>query len=404
MDEKDKKIEFKEFETIEEFAWDATGAGTSDVAFFGEDPITPTTEEEEVIADALSEDDDTPVSTDVNTETEDKEEEEAQEDTTFFSEEEDEDETETEGEIETVEKDKTKQKSTKVVSTNVSTLQSLKERGLVEYELEEGQELTEDLAEQLIEDGYDSSIDNKMEELFSELPPIVKQINKYAMEGGDIQTLLNTLSTNKTKGISSDMDLTQEDNQELVVRDSLKAEGYDDEYINTNIDFLKSSNKLESIAATKYKKWEENHKEQQDKLFKQQNEVKKAAKENRRKLKTDLSNSIKDMKEVKGFTISKKDKTDIPTYMTERSVTLEGGGVITPMQRDLHLALQDKEKAILLSKLLREDFDFSKITKKQKSKVTKKMREDLQRTQQTPESASGSSHSKRSKKSLSDFL
>jgi len=62
----------------------------------------------------------------------------------------------------------------------------LKEKGLIDFELEDNQELDEEEA-----------IENRVEELFTELPDIVKQIVKYAKDGGNLDRLFENLAKTK---------------------------------------------------------------------------------------------------------------------------------------------------------------------------------------------------------------
>ena len=84
-------------------------------------------------------------------------------------------------------------------STNISALNLLKERGLVEFELDEGQELTEEIAENLIEDSFEDRIEGRISEIISELPDVVKELVKFSTNGGDPNILLG-LSNNFLKG------------------------------------------------------------------------------------------------------------------------------------------------------------------------------------------------------------
>ena len=76
--------------------------------------------------------------------------------------------------------DTVKSKSQKVNElSNSGVLNFLKEKGLVDYELEEDQELTEEDAEALLEDAFEESLDSRLEETLTGLPDRVKNLVKY---------------------------------------------------------------------------------------------------------------------------------------------------------------------------------------------------------------------------------
>lgn len=283
-----------------------------------------------------------------------------------------------------------------------STLNFLKEKGILDYELEEGEELTDEKAEELLEDSYAESVDERVKELTEDFPDILKQMVNYHKNGGDVTELISNIRTKST--INKDTDLTQEANQELVIREQLAAEGHDEEYISTNIDFLKDSGKLES---TSKKLFDKIVKKQADVLkaqTKAQEDAKIAAKQKQRAFKSEIASHLKDNETIGKIKFSSKDKKDLPSYISDTSVKLEGGQTISPLQRDLYKALQDKDKTLLLAKVLRSDFDFSDISKAVTTEVTKEVKKGLQHSQSlTPKKSKGSSSLKK-KKDLADFF
>tara|TARA_R110002050_G_scaffold229417_1_gene365040 strand:- start:6668 stop:7861 length:1194 start_codon:yes stop_codon:yes gene_type:complete len=291
----------------------------------------------------------------------------------------------------------------KVKASKITSLEMLKEKGLVDYELEEGEELTETKAEELLEDGFETSLNNKVKDLFEDMPPMVKDLNKFVLDGGSPEDFLEAYKTRGNSVITEDMDMSEEANQELVVRRGLQEEGHDEDYIETQLEFLKEKDKLEMMAEKRYNKWETNNKENKKELLKRQEDYRKSLKENERTLKGTVSTFITDNKEVNGLKFSSQDKTVLPNYMSKRNVKLENGQEITEMQRDLYTAMQDESKAILIAKLLKTDFDFSSIKNSATTDVTKKAKEELRRSKSTKQPPkAGSSMGKR--KSLADYL
>lgn len=317
-------------------------------------------------------------------ETSEEEEEETQEED-FFSETSEEEEEETEEEEEETQS-----------STVIATANFLKEKGLLDFELEEGEELTDELAEEIIEDKFDESVESRMKELFEELPPVVKQLNNYVIKGGDVRTFLQTLIDSDVQGIEEDIDLEQEENQELVTREMLKAEGYDADYIDTQIEFLKDSGKLKMVSGTKFNKWKKERQEKAKELADQQELDRQEQKRKERKAKSDSIAYFKENEAVGELTFTKEDKKQLPSYMNDKTVKLQNGGTLTQMQKELFYDIpKNKEAFTQLAVLMRnrnEDgtFNFESIIEQTKTKVVKGVKEKVRRSKnQTPGKSKG---------------
>lgn len=291
---------------------------------------------------------------------------------------------------------------------SINTLSLLKEKGLVDYELEEGEVLTEEKASEILEDGLDNLFEDRIEELFEGTPDLLKEMNKFVLKGGNLDTFLNTIAKQNSTGITADIDLEKEENQILVVRKGLEEEGHDDEYITAQIDFLKDSKRLESIAGKHFKKWDDNRKVEQAAILKSQDEAKIREKNQRRELKTKVSTFLKETEEVGGFIVTPKDRKALPDYMSDRSVKLENGNQITSMQRDLMRVLNSPTGSVQIAKLLKNatetgELNFDEINKNTETKVTKQVRDNVRRSKQSiVKSAEGKNSRKKLK--LADYF
>jgi len=292
--------------------------------------------------------------------------------------------------------DKTKESKT------VATLNDLKERGLLDYELEEGEELTDERAQELIDDGYENNLNDKIGKMLEDLPPVTRDLVKYALNGGNESEFLKKLSTNKSVGLSENLDMDNEDNQKLVMSTDLKNQGYDDEYIEAQIDYLKDSGKLKSISTKAFAKVTEAEKAQRTSDVKAAEANKTALKEKKRVYRKDLDTYLSSLENVKGINLSKSDQKDLGSYMTDQIVDT-GNGRATAFQKGLLDALQDKENSVLLAKLVKSNFDFSSIERNATSKKSKDIKKDVRRTGEKKTSTSGSSQKSKSK-SLAEFF
>lgn len=336
---------------------------------------------------------------------ENQEEEESQEglESNLFDEAEEDQEESFEGE-ENEEDQEEEENSTESESVNV--LNALKQRGLLDYELAEGEELTEEKAEELLEDSMDNLFEERIEELFENVPDIVKEMNKFVIKGGDINVFLESVAKQKSTGLSENMDLEDEQNQELIIRQGLLTEGYDEEYITAQIEFLKDSKRLKKHSETHFKKWNDKRKADQKAILKSQDQRVQAEKIQRRELKNKVSTFLNETEEVTGFSVTKQDRKILPNYMSDRTIKLENGNQITGMQRDLMRVLNSPTGSVQIAKLLKAaseegELNFEEITKHTKTKVTKEVRENVRRNKKSIISQSGG---KSKKRPLTDYF
>jgi hypothetical protein len=301
---------------------------------------------------------------------------------------------------EEVEATTTDEKSVKVKSKD--TLEFLKEKGLVDYELEEGAELTDDLADEILEDNWDASIIAGVEETIKDLPDALKELIKYSAKGGDFTELLSKMTTQTVSGINKDTDMEVEANQVLAVSLDLKDQGYDQEYIDTQIEFLKDSGKLAGISKKAFEKKIAKQDSDIQETIKQAEKRKEVEKEAQKTYKKDITVQISSLNDIKGLVLNKQDKESLPSYISDANIKLQDGRTVTKFQQELFSIFGDKEQTILLAKLVKDKFDFSSITNKEITKFSKGIKEEIQNNQVIIKGSKGSSQ--QPKKSLAELL
>jgi hypothetical protein len=293
-------------------------------------------------------------------------------------------------------------------SQNIFILNKLKEKGFIDYELEEGEELTDELAEELIEEKFDESVDLKVQELLTELPDDKKQVVQFLIKGGNLDELIDTLTSDNIS-IKLDIDLEKEENQISTLKKLLKLEDKDEEEIETEIEYLKDSGKLKLMTEKKFNKYKAEQKNRQEELVKEQEEAleneKKVIKQSKLKISTFLTSN----EEVDGIKFSKDDKKQLPSYMNDKTIKLGNGTTITQMQKELFYDLPKNEKALIqLATLLKnrnEDgtFNFESIVKSSKTKVAQEVRSEIRRNN-TSIPGNSTNKNNKSDKSLSDYF
>ena len=288
---------------------------------------------------------------------------------------------------------------------NKQTLEFLKEKGLVDYELEEGTELTEEDAENLLEDSWEKALEAEVEATIKDLPQDIKDLIKFASKGGNVGELLGKMVQHATSGITKNSDISNEDVQVLAVTMDLKNQGYDQEYINDQIEFLKEKDKLEGIAKKSYDKIIAEQEAETAGQVQRQKETVELRKKQAREYKSNITTHINALEETNGLPLSKQDKLSLPTYISEPNVELQDGRFVSEMQADLFKVMADKDKIVLLAKLLKTDFDFSAIERKKQTAAARGIKEEIQRSDKIQGvSSSSSGGHKPQKKNLVDLL
>lgn len=290
---------------------------------------------------------------------------------------------------------------------NLYLLEKLKEKGIIEFELEDGEELTDEEAEEVLIDKFDESVENKIKELMTELPDEKKQVVQFLLKGGNLEDLVGSYTADTSIDINTDLE--KEENQIKLMKQMLKSEDKDEEEIEAEIEFLKDSGKLKLMAEKKLNKYKVDFESKQKEVIKKQQESIEAEREVIKEAKTSLSTFLNSTEEINGIKFNKEDKKVLPSFMNDKTVKLQNGTKITEMQKQMFYDLPKNEKAMIqLATLLRnrnEDgtFNFDNIAKESETKVTQKVRQEIRRDKK---SIPGSSISKgnTSNKSLAEYF
>ena len=147
-------------------------------------------------------------------------------------------------------------------------------------------------------------------------------------------------------------------------------------------------------------------KEQDRKAYvKQVADQKETVTKNARDYKANLITHISAIDEVKGLTLNKKDKETLPSYISDPTVELQDGRVISELQADLFKVMADKDQIVLLAKVLKSGFDFSSLERKAVSKEARDLKGNIQNQKEITGTLSSSSLSKKAqKKAVWDYL
>ena len=263
---------------------------------------------------------------------------------------------------------------------------------------------TEEEAEHLIEDSWEKALESEVEATIKDLPQDIKDLIKFASKGGNVGELLGKMVQHATSGITKNSDIENEDVQVLAITMDLKNQGYDQEYIDSQVEFLKDSGKLGNISKKSFDRIVEQQEAETAGQVQRQKESLDNRKKQAREYKTNITTHINSLNEMGGLPISKQDKTVLPTYISEPTVELQDGRFVSEMQADLFKVMADKDKIVLLAKLLKTDFDFSAIERRKQTQAARGVREAVERVDRKELSNSESGGHKSNKKALWDML
>ena len=256
--------------------------------------------------------------------------------------------------------------------------------------LDEGEEFSEENAEELFKKTFKNAVKQELKETLEALDPTTSSILKLALQGGDVESFIKTYTPERE--ITENMDLDKEANQKLIIRKGLEELGFDEEYISKEIERFEEEDKLKVNATVHYNKWKSSREKLREKELSEAQKNYQKFEEEQEELKGYYNNLVKE-ESFEGLKFSKADKKDLPSYIVEGKYRLKNGQTISQFHKDLIEASQDKKKAVILAKLLREDLSLEKIKKMVESKVIDNFKEDLQRSK-TPKGTSNSAKGK----------
>lgn len=275
-------------------------------------------------------------------------------------------------------------------------LEYLRKQGYINDWDEDVRNYSEDDLDVFIQDRMDDMVNAKLRGALQQLPDIVQQLNEFALSGGDVRTFFSQIAQQNQRGIVEGMDMTDPYNQETVVYNTLQSQGYPPEYIQSQIEFLKTSNNLQSHANAYYNQFIAQRRAQMDAMVKKQQEQEYRARQAFAQQRQALDSYVQSVNEVAGLPLSLRDKKELTDYMLTPAYTLEDGSTITQLQKDLYYDLiQNQETAVQLALLLKNrnsdgSLNLSSIKRQVETEVTRKTKANLRRqNRNTPSSNSG---------------
>lgn len=241
----------------------------------------------------------------------------------------------------------------------------LDQEGVLEYD-KELQELEDN--PELLSFSINKKIETGIERFKESLPEVVAELVEYIELGGDPAKYLSSLY----KPIDvSELDLGQENDQELVVREDLKIQGTDPNDIDELIESYKDGLILEKQAKVAAKRVDKFYGNQKQNLIKEQEAI---VEENNKKSKEyieSIQNTVNNSKTLAGLEIADKEKKEFSDYLLKVNPKTN----MTKYQEDL--AKDYVKNSVELAYLKFKNYDFTKAKQSGKTEATLELKKKI---------------------------
>lgn len=273
-------------------------------------------------------------------------------------------------------------------SLSYSTLyKNLKQKGVISIEVEDENDIDEETFIEIQEEEIEARMDETIKSFMDELDDDAKAFLRFKREGGetsDFFKIYNELGKIPTPASDEKSQI------KFLEYYYSNFEDLDEDDIEDKIEWLKETGKVSKYAEKYYDNIEEQIKVRQEETVRRQQEMQKQQEEQRKQYVKDLKNLIEDNGQIKDWSLTSKDKKDLHGYMTKAAVKIGENNFLTQFQNDLQQAFKDKEKTVLLAKLLSNDFDLSDLKEKAKTELVRETKSKLSNSKITPVSNKGS--------------
>lgn len=142
----------------------------------------------------------------------------------------------------------------------------------------------------------------------------IAQLDSYVKNGGKFEDFYNGMSQN----IQYDnMDMEDESNQKMAVRDYLKLSGYSDEQIDKKIERYEDADMLEDEATDAIERLKEHQQLQLQHQQEEQEALRIQQQQQAQQFVTNLNNTINSLDSIRGIAIPKQDRKALFDYITK---------------------------------------------------------------------------------------
>jgi hypothetical protein len=263
------------------------------------------------------------------------------------------------------------------------------------------EDITEEKFFELQEKEIELRVDETFEAFFEEMDEDAKSFLKFKKEGGNTYEFLNHLIQKSSVSTIEDIETESDFVKETFLRNYYKTtEGLDDSEIEDKLEFLKEKGKIDVYATKFFEKEKLNATKREQELLSKQEEIKNQQELKKKEQLKEVVEVLSSNKEIKNFKITSEDKATLANFIYKPTVKTGKNQYISEFQKKLTEAFADKEKLILIAKLLKSDFNTTDLVEKGKKELTKEVKKSLSRLSQGKDLSTSNT----GKKSLADYF
>lgn len=156
----------------------------------------------------------------------------------------------------------------------------------------------------------------------------IARLDAYVKNGGNFEDFYNKMSQSIEY---NSLDIEDEDDQKLAVRDYLKLSGYTDEQISKKIERYEDADMLADEAEDALERLKLYQQRQVEEQQAYQEQIRRQQQEQAQQFVTNLNNTIDNLKSIRGVTIPKEDRRLLFDYITK----VDANG-LTQYQKDFN--------------------------------------------------------------------
>lgn len=262
------------------------------------------------------------------------------------------------------------------VSVFTDLYKDLKDKGLFKHtDIDEDEDLDSERFFELQEEEIEKEIENRLNNWANnELDEDAKALIEFVRNGGKTQDFFKVYNSQNS---ILDGDIEDENFQDRLIRMQLSDKGLEDDEIEDTLETLSDNGKKQKVAERYLKKLQEEAEEERKELLEENKKKQEQIKKNEQAFTSEIKELLNKTEDIKGIKFDKSARQEVFDFLTKRNIK-EGNSVMTGFNKGLKAVFEDKEKVLLLARLIQTDFDFSSIERQAKNKKTKEIKTNLE--------------------------
>lgn len=193
----------------------------------------------------------------------------------------------------------------------------------------------------------------------------IKELDEYVKQGGNIGNFFDKVYSSEVD--PDKIDITKESNQKAVIKENLRTKGYSDARIDKLISRYEETGALEEEANDSLEEVKEYREKTKQTLLEQNKKQYEENTKNQLKFVQNVESIIKDSKDIRGISISEKDKKNLTEYIFKPK-----SSGLTAYQEDYNSNLQNLVESAYFT--MKKDALVQQIEKKASTDAVKNLK------------------------------